>query len=218
MNKDSLWKIVSAVELVIAVIVIALDLFIPTLVLLGVCAISLLARRQGIRTVGFKRAQRPLRMLLIVLVLVIGWTLLQLSVIMPVLNHLTGTTQDLSAFEGLKGNVGSLALLLLATWTLAALGEEIVYRGYLQVRTRDIVGSGTVGLIIAVALTSVLFGIAHTEQGIIGVVVTTLDAVFFSLVKLKFDDNLWAAVLAHGFSNSIGLIAFFLIGPVYGLW
>lgn len=218
MNRDLVWRIVSLVELIIAIIVIALDLFIPTLVLLAVCAITTLARRQGIRSLGLKRPARPLRMALIVLVLVIGWSVLQLGLIMPVLNHLTGTTQDLSEYEDLKGNVASLAFLLLASWTLAALGEEIVYRGYLQARTREMIGRGMIGIASAVVLTSVLFGLAHTEQGVIGVTVTTLDAIFFSLLKLRFDDNLWASVLAHGFNNTIGLIAFFLLGPIYGLW
>jgi hypothetical protein len=27
-----------------------------------------------------------------------------------------------------------------------------------------------------------------------------------------------AAVLAHGFNNTIGLVTFYLIGPIYGLW
>jgi membrane protease YdiL (CAAX protease family) len=218
MNWDLVWRIVSLVELIVAIIVIALDLLIPTLVLLAVCAITTLARRQGIRSLGFKRPARPLRMALIVLVLVIGWSVLQLGLIMPVLNHLTGTTQDLSEYEDLKGTVASLAFLLLASWTLAALGEEIVYRGYLQARTREMIGRGMIGIASAVVLTSVLFGLAHTEQGVIGVAVTTLDAIFFSLVKLRFDDNLWASVLAHGFNNTIGLIAFFLLGPIYELW
>jgi membrane protease YdiL (CAAX protease family) len=218
MNRDLMWRIVSVIELIIAIIVIALDLFIPTLVLLAVCAITTLARRQGVISLGFKRPARPLRMALIVLVLVIGWSVLQLGLIMPVLNHLTGTTKDLSEYEGLKGNASSLAFLLLASWTLAALGEEIVYRGYLQARTREMVGRGMIGVASAVILTSVLFGIAHTEQGVIGVAVTTLDAIFFSLLKLRYDDNLWASVLAHGFNNTIGLTAFFLLGPIYGLW
>jgi hypothetical protein len=29
---------------------------------------------------------------------------------------------------------------------------------------------------------------------------------------------LWAAVLAHGFNNTIGLVTFFFVGPIYGLW
>jgi membrane protease YdiL (CAAX protease family) len=30
--------------------------------------------------------------------------------------------------------------------------------------------------------------------------------------------TLWAPVLAHGFNNTIGLVTFFLVGPVHGLW
>lgn len=30
--------------------------------------------------------------------------------------------------------------------------------------------------------------------------------------------SLWAAVLAHGLANTIGLVTFFLVGPLYGLW
>jgi membrane protease YdiL (CAAX protease family) len=75
-----------------------------------------------------------------IIVLVIIWTFLHLSIFMPVLNHLTGTTQDLSAFENLKGNFNQLLFFLALTWTLAAFGEEIVYRGYLQKRIRDLFG------------------------------------------------------------------------------
>jgi membrane protease YdiL (CAAX protease family) len=212
------WRIVAGIELALASAMIVLDLFIPTLLVLGLCAISLLARKDGIRTLGFRRVDRPSHLVLMVLVLVLGWTLLQLGLVMPVLSHITGTVQDLSAFEDLKGNVGNLAFLLLMTWTLAALGEEIVYRGFLQVRVREIAGSSRWGIAVAVLVTSLLFGIAHTEQGVVGLVVTALDAVFFSWVRLRFDDNLWAAVLAHGLSNTIGIVTFFLIGPIYGLW
>lgn len=153
----------------------------------------------------------------VVLLLMVLWSLFHPSVSMPALNHLTGTTQDLSSFENLKGDLPNLAFLLLATWTLAALGEETVYRGYLQRRVRDILGDGRGGIVAAVALTSLLFGLAHIEQGIIGVIITAMDAVVFSAIKLKFDDNLWAAILAHGFSNTVGLVTFFF-GPIYGFW
>jgi membrane protease YdiL (CAAX protease family) len=137
---------------------------------------------------------------------------------MPILNRLTGATIDYSGFANLKGNPGQLLFYLVVTWTLAALGEEVVYRGYLQKRLGDLFGTNTIGLILTVGISSLLFGIAHTEQGIIGVVVTTLDALFFSWLKLRHGNNLWAAILAHGFSNSIGLIIFYFMGPIYGLW
>jgi uncharacterized protein len=104
------------IELAIAAVVIILDLLIPTLVILGILAISLLVRKEKLATISFKRPAAPGKMFIVVLLMVVLWTLLQLGLFMPVLNHLTGTTQDLSAFEGLKGEVGQLAFLLIATW------------------------------------------------------------------------------------------------------
>lgn len=218
MDREYVWKIVSLLELAVAAIVIYLDLLIPTLVILGLCAVSLLVRKEKLSVLGLKKVERPLRMAAVVLVLMVVWSLFHLSVSMPILNHLTGTTQDLSSFEDLEGNLPDLAFLLLATWTLAAFGEEIVYRGYLQRRVRDILGDGREGIILAVALTSLLFGIAHIEQGVIGVVITAMDAVVFSIIKLRYKDNLWAAIMAHGFSNTVGLVTFYFVGPIYGFW
>jgi membrane protease YdiL (CAAX protease family) len=70
---------------------------------------------------------------------------------------------------------------------------------------------------VAVVGSSVLFGLAHTEHGTVGVVVTFLDALFFSVLRPRFR-ALWAPILAHGFSNTLGIVTLFLIGPTYGLW
>ena len=70
---------------------------------------------------------------------------------------------------------------------------------------------------VAVLLSSVLFGFLHTEQGVIGVVITTLDAIFWSTLRYRYR-TLWAAILAHGFNNTIGMVAYFIAGPFYGLW
>ena len=47
--------------------------------------------------------------------------------------------------------------------------------------------------------------------------VTTIDACFFTWLRLRYR-TLWASVLAHGFNNTIGMTAFFLVGPISGLW
>ena len=218
LDEENVWKLISIVELLIAGTVIVLDLFIPTIIILGIIAVSFLIRKEKLQTLGFRKNSCWLNMMMTILVLVVIWTLLHLSVFMPVLNHLTGTTQDLSAFENLKGNFNQLLFFLVLTWTLAAFGEEIVYRGYLQKRIQDVFGDTRTGVILAVGISSLLFGLAHAEQGTIGVVLTFLDAVFFSLIKIHYDNNLWAAIFAHGTSNTIGLVGFFIFGPVYGLW
>lgn len=46
---------------------------------------------------------------------------------------------------------------------------------------------------------------------------TTLDALFLSVLRYRYRTR-WAAVLAHGLGNTIGRIAYFVTGPVYGLW
>ena len=211
-----MWLGVIAVEAVLASAAVLFDLLIPTFVLLALMAVSLLVRRAGLSTLGFHRAAIvPLAVKM--LIFAGAWSLFQLSVTMPIANHLSGKKTDLSDYAKLEGNLGMLLGLLLLSWTLAALGEELAYRGYLQTRLRELFGSGRVGLVAAVLVSSALFGIAHSEQGIVGVLVITVDAVAFSVVRYRYK-TLWASVLAHGFNNTIGFVAFYLVGPVYGFW
>jgi uncharacterized protein len=218
MNAKTIWKIITIVELVVAAAVVLLDLFLPTIVILTILFVSLLIRREHIRLLGFKRPQSWARMVGFAFMGVVFLQLFDVGVVLPIMNRLTGTTIDYSGFANLRGNLGQLVLLLVLSWTLAAMGEESVYRGYFQKLLTDLFGISLPGIFLTVGISSLLFGLAHTEQGLIGVVVTTVDALFFSWLKLKFDNNLWAAILAHGFYNSIGVIVFYFTGPIYGLW
>ena len=216
-RRGTLWTALAAVEVVLAAVAIVLDLFILTITLLVLAGISLALRREGLGSLGLRPIPHPGRMATVVFGLVVGWQLLQFGLFRPILNHLTGTREDLSQFADLQGNLGLLAGLLLVTWTLAAFGEELAYRGFLLTRITDVLGPNLVGVIVAVVGSSVLFGLAHTEHGAVGVVVTFLDALFFSVLRLRYR-TLWAPILAHGFSNTLGIVTFFLIGPNYGLW
>jgi uncharacterized protein len=210
------WLFVSGIEAIAAAIAVLMDLAIPSLVLLAMAVISLAVRRRGFGTLGLTRF-KGWRLVGTMLVLAVLWSAFQLTVTMPIANHLSGTKQDLTAFEDLQGNVGMLAALLVAGWLLGAFAEELAYRGYLLTRIREALGSGRAGLWVAIALSSTLFGLAHSEQGLIGVVVVTIDAVYFSVLRIGYR-TLWASVLAHGFNNTIGFVAFFLVGPIYGFW
>src|SRR5664279_6364747 len=205
------WAIVTGVEVAAACAAVALDLLVPTFVLLAMAALSLAVRRKGLGSLGLHRAP-PGQLVAKMFVFAAVWSLFQLAVTMPIANHLSGQKTDLADFTDLEGNIGMLLGLLLLSWTLAAVGEELAYRGYLQTRMRELFGSARVGLVVAVVLSSLFFGIAHSEQGVIGVFIITLDALAFSVVRYRFK-TLWASVLAHGFNNTIGFIAFFFVGP-----
>jgi hypothetical protein len=217
MNNKTIWKIISVFELAAISAAILLDLFIPTLVILGLMLVSMFIRRQRITDMGFKRPASWLGMAGFAFGMAVFMQLFDIGVVMPIMNRLTDETIDYSNFTNLQGNLGQLLLLLAFSWTLAAVGEELAYRGYLQKVLGDLFGSNMMGVLLTVGISSMLFGLAHTEQGLTGVIVTTIDALFFSWLKRKFN-NLWAAILAHGFYNTIGLVVFYFTGPIYGLW
>ena len=211
-----LWAALTAVEVAGAVLAVILDLLIPTFILLAMAAMSLLARRTGLGSLGLHRiAERTLVPKMLAFAAL--WSVFQLGVTKPIANHLSGEKQDLSGFEGLEGNIGMLAVYLVLGWTLAAFGEELAYRGYLLTRVREALGGGRAALAVAVLVSSLLFGLAHGEQGLIGVFVVTLDALAWAGLRLHYK-TLWASILAHGFNNTLGFITFFLVGPIYGLW
>jgi membrane protease YdiL (CAAX protease family) len=144
-------------------------------------------------------------------------SVLDVGLLMPVANHVSGRHQDVSAFADLEGNLAMLALFLVLGWTLAAFAEEVAFRGYLFTRMTDVLGSGRSATLAALLTSSVIFAVIHTEQGPVGAVVAGVDALIFGILRIR-KGTLWAPVLAHGFDDTIGFVAFFLVGPVYGLW
>ncbi len=217
MSKKSL-IILTIVELLIAIVVVVRDLLNPTLIILGMIAISMLIRREKIGALGFKKPKSWIALIAVSFVCIFLLQLFDVGVLMPILNRLTGKTINYSGFANLQGNPSQLLTLLILGWTLAAIGEETVYRGYFQKLLGDLFGKTVWGVVVAIGISSLAFGLAHLEQEIIGVVVTTFDAIIFSLLKRKFDDNLWAAIFAHGFYNTFGFVVFYFFGPIYGLW
>jgi membrane protease YdiL (CAAX protease family) len=213
------WRIVAAVEVGLAVLVVVGDVLLPTLVLLVLAGVSLAVRRDRPASLGFRRPPDWGRVVATVAGVTVLWTCVQLTVIIPVLEHATGQRQDFDTFEGLQGDPVTLAVLLVASWVLAALGEETAFRGYLQVRIAQLVGPDRAGAVVVAAVGSaVLFGLIHLEQGAVGVGATFADALLFSWLARRSPAGLWAAVLAHGFNNTLGLTAVFLVGPIHGLW
>jgi uncharacterized protein len=117
-SKAGLWRVLAAVEVGLATAAVLLDLGVPTLVLIALAVMSLIARRQGAGSLGLRRPARPVRMAAQVFGLSLLWTALTLAMIMPVVEHLTGQRRDVSQFAPLQGNLGLLLYLLLISWTL----------------------------------------------------------------------------------------------------
>ena len=211
------WTVLTLAELVLAGVAVVLDLGLPALVLLALAGASLLVRREPLRTLGFHRLHPWGRRLLEVAGLAVAWTAVMFLLVMPVAERVTGEQQDVSQFAELEGNVPLLLTFLALSWTLAAVGEELAFRGYLLTRITDVIGTSVASRAAAVVAVALLFASIHGEQGVAGMVLVFVDAVFYGAMRYRFD-SLWASVVAHGLNNSIGMIAFFLLGPFTAPW
>jgi len=210
-------RVAALMEVVVAGIAALADWFIPSLVLTAMAVLSLLLRRSSPSTLGFHRPARPWRLAGEMALYAAAISLLDIGLLIPVANHTTGKQQDTSDFADLQGNLTLLVLFLVLGWTLAAFAEELAFRGYLFTRVTDVLGSSRWAVPAALLLSSVLFGAIHTEQGVVGALVAACDALLFGVLRV-WKGTLWASILAHGFDNTIGFMAFFLFGPVHGLW
>jgi membrane protease YdiL (CAAX protease family) len=209
--------VTAAVELVLAAAFVVTDRIVPTLVILVLMAISLGVRHQRLGDLGLVRPTATTRMVTSVTGIVAVWTVVQLALIMPIVEHATGSPQDVSQFDDLEGNLGLLLAFLALSWTLAAFGEELAYRGFVQRRATDAFAPWHAATAVAMVVTAALFGLAHTEQGTVGVIITFFDSLLFSALAWHYR-TLWAAIVAHGVSNTTGLTAFYLVGPISGWW
>ncbi len=133
----------------------------------------------------------------------------ELLLTQPLLVELTGRQPDLSEFREVVGNGGMLALYLALTWTLAAFGEEMVYRGWLLNRVVDALGASDRAWIVSLVLTAVVFGLAHLYQGVTGVAENAIDAVLYGLIYWISGRRLMVPIIAHGVQDTVDFLLIF---------
>ena len=134
----------------------------PFLLALG--WISLQLRRANWRSVGFARYRNWTITLAISIAAGILVETFQLLATQPLLVRLTGKQPDLHDLRMMTGNI-KLALLGFAfTWTFAAFGEEMVWRGYLMNRVADLGNRTRRAWICSLIAVSMVFGTAHVYQ------------------------------------------------------
>ena len=130
-----------------------------------------------------------------------------------VLPRLGLAAPDLAAFAGLRGDLPEyLFWALPVAFGSAALGEELVARGFLTDRITTLLGGASPGggvLLAAVLLQGALFGACHAYQGLGGALVTCGVGMVLGLVWLWTGRNLWASIILHGLVDFVSMTAFY---------
>ena len=178
------------------------------LLALGLIRLVLWFRRSGWHEYGLKKPKSwPRTILLAVGGLIAIFVVVRLSA--PVVIWLTGQPVDRTPFDVLRGNVPALIAGLFIVWTLAAFGEELIFRGYLMNTLANTFRQEKTGWIIACIANSVIFGIGHTYQGITGVILLGIVGFLYALFYLGSGRNLWVPILMHGLYDTTAFLVIF---------
>jgi uncharacterized protein len=179
----------------------------PELLLLG--WISLRLRNLRWRTVGLTRY----RSWPVTIAFGVGLGVLteafQLLITQPTLSRLIGKEPDLELFRMLTGNIKVTLLFIALSWTLAAFGEELFWRGYLMNRVADLGGRTGTAWIVSLMVVNMAFGVAHGYQGLTGLIEEGISGLFLGLMYLRTRKNLCVPIIAHGLGDTIDMILIF---------
>jgi membrane protease YdiL (CAAX protease family) len=177
---------------------------------LAVAWVSLRLRGLRFRDVGFEGPPSWPKAVLVGVAAGAALETFSTLVTVPALARLTGRPPDLSDFRPLVGNERLLALAVVASWLLAAFGEELVFRGYMLNRAVDVFGPTRAGWAAALLAVTVVFGYCHEEQGITGILQEGLAGLLLALLYLAARRNLAVPIVAHGVSNTIAFVLMYL--------
>jgi membrane protease YdiL (CAAX protease family) len=198
-------------EIAVFVAVVAADAYglVPitqTIFLLPLIWLMLRLGGESWASIGFARPDNFLWSIAIGTLAGVLMELFAVYVTTPLISGFFGAEPDYSALREIRGNLTLLVVFIGLSWTLAAFGEEICFRGFLMKKLAQVFGETRVAWIAALLLSSVLFGWGHTEQGVSGWIQEGLSGLLLGILFLMAKRNLAIPIVAHGVSNTLAFV------------
>jgi len=120
---------------------------------------------------------------------------------------------DMSSYDYLRGNLPMLILVLVSVYVTASFGEEVIYRGFLINRIAELGSGGKAAQRLAVIISSLVFGLIHSDWGLTGMVQTSLVGLALGVSYVLVRRNLWVTILAHGYMDTILILHLYFTAP-----
>ena len=162
----------------------------------------------GFKAVSWRVALRTFLLSLLVFVLAIAGFIIG-SIIMA---NITGIPEgaDMSGYAYLRGNIGMLFLTLAGVYIVSSFGEEVIYRAFLINRISELGKESKIAAIVAVTLSSIIFGLVHFDWGPMGIVQTAFMGLVLGISYIKLKKRLWILILAHAYMDTILMVQLYL--------
>lgn len=118
-------------------------------------------------------------------------------IIQPLLNKWIGAVVDYSAFKPLAGNECMYLKYVLYVLISAAIGEEILFRGFVFRQLQILWLGSKWSTYLKVVISAVLFSLPHLYQGWSGLIMTFIFGLLFATVYVKSKYNLLVTIFLH---------------------
>ena len=119
---------------------------------------------------------------------------------------------DMSKYSYLSGNLTLTILALFSVYIVSTFAEEVIYRGFLITRIIEIGSNGKATRLLAVAISSILFGLVHSDWGLAGMVQASMMGLALGTAYLVVHRNLWVTILAHGYMDTLLILQMYFAG------
>ncbi len=187
----------------------------PAEVLALIAAATLLLRRRGEtwRALAFASPVSAGRTAGLVGLGYLGVIVMNALIVFVVLPRLHAPGPNLSTFGAVSGELATFLFWLAIAWTTAAVGEELLFRGFVWSRVERLVG-GPGASLAALILQALLFGLAHCYQGLAGMLATGGVGLVLGLLRLAARSNLLPGMILHALVDTVSLtVVFFGLAP-----
>ena len=183
----------------------AVVIYLGYLLAIVVATVVLKAQGHSWRALGLARPEswRKTIALTLGLFLVLVVALLAIKSIWINIPGLALPPSDQSDYNPLTGNLTLFLIMAVASFTVVAFGEEMLFRAFLINSLAGALGNLKARWVLALVGSSLLFALAHYDWGLTGVIEMFLAALIIGAVYLRSGRNLWVVIIAHGLIDTL---------------
>jgi uncharacterized protein len=180
------------------------------LVMLGAATILMMRRKEHWPALGLRRPESWNRTAQLVIGGYVAVVVLNGAIQLGAMRFTDLKPPDLSTFASIEGQPAQYLFWLAMVWSSAAIGEELLFRGFIWSRMERLIGGGRPAPVPTLVIQALLFGAAHLYQGPTGMLVTTGVGLVMGVVYLSGRRNLIPCILLHGLIDTGGRTMLFL--------